>query len=342
MPRVAAAALVCSVALGVAQQAPRVDVTLFALPFIAVVHDADTTSAFYQALGLQSSSSPSPALASWTSDSSILRLHGAARGEVRFAPLSLPGGHQSIELIEWRDIDRAPVRPRILDPGAATLVLEVRDVDAVLRGLRPRGVRVLTVGGEPIPLGDLGSRARAAVIVDPDGHFVELLQPELPPRGSPQTADLIAARTRVTVADTERTMKLYRDRLGLQAAVGDFRDDRQTQALYGLGRGEVRTSSVEMPASTIEFIEFRGFERTPVQARSYDPGATGVQLQVRNVDAALDAFRQGGAVVVSTGGQAVDFPGPPEHPELHHRLVALRDLNNLFVFLTEEPGARRP
>ena len=67
------------------------------------------------------------------------------------------------------------MRSRVQDPGATTLVLIVRNVDEAFAPLKQAAVPVVTLGGAPIAVD--GGKARAVVVKDPDGHFVELRQP---------------------------------------------------------------------------------------------------------------------------------------------------------------------
>ena len=65
-------------------------------------------------------------------------------------------------------------------------------------------------------------------------------------------------------------------------------------------------------------------------------GSTRIQLQVRDVDAAIAAFRKAGATVVSTGGKALDLPTP--NGSL--KVAIVREPDNLFVVLIQTTTAR--
>ena len=107
-----------------------------------------------------------------------------------------------------------------------TLVLQVRDLDAHLARLKQEQVTVVTPGAQPLTL-TLGSgKVRAVTVKDPAGHFVELQQPDpLPTTGVPADGNIIGARVRITVADTDDTLRLYRDKLGFNPEVGSFGGD---------------------------------------------------------------------------------------------------------------------
>src|SRR5262245_9789369 len=103
-----------------------------------------------------------------------------------FAMFDIPGArerHQSarvpntrvnVELMEIQDVDHRTLPLRVQDPGAATLVLMVRDLDAMLTRLAPAHVAIVTPSGKPVSVGD---GARAVLIRDLDNRFIELRQP---------------------------------------------------------------------------------------------------------------------------------------------------------------------
>ena len=92
----------------------------------------------------------------------------------------VPGTRTTVELMEIQDVDHQTIQLRIQDPGAATLVLLVRDIDAALARVRQANVAIATPGGKPVTLAD---GARAVLIRDVDNRFIEIRQPaSLPER----------------------------------------------------------------------------------------------------------------------------------------------------------------
>src|SRR6185436_1812320 len=214
-------------------------------------------------------------------------------------------------------------------PGTATVVLVVRDIDAMLTGLKPHNVPVFTPGGKPVTLTD---GTRAILVRDIDERFIEIRQPASTPEttASP-TGPFAEVRVSIAVNDMERTKQVYRDVLGFRVE-GEtaFAADKPTQALTGLAKAEVRRSRVQAPGSTlwIEFVEFKGVDRTPVRMRIQDRGAARLQLRTQNIDALVNDVKRAGLTVVSQGAVAVPIP-----PNLKGALVA--DPNNFFVTLFE-------
>ena len=105
-----------------------------------------------------------------------------------------------------------------------------------------------------------------------------------------------------------------------------FTADTGTQMLAGLPKAQVRRSRVQAPGSTlwIEFVEFKGVDRTPLRMRIQDRGAARLQLRAQNLDKVVDAMKAAGLKIVSEGGVAVPIP-----PNLKGALVA--DPNNFFL-----------
>lgn len=235
------------------------------------------------------------------------------------------GGRVSIEVMEVQDVAYQTIPLRIQDPGTATLVLVVRDVDAALARVAQAHMPVVTSGGRPVTLGD---GTRAVLVRDIDNRFIELRQPAaVQGVPSPSASDLIDMRISIAVGDLDRTTQVYRDVLGFTVeGQTPFASDRAVQALTGLATAEVRRARVQAPGSTlwIEFVEFKGVARTPLRMRIQDRGAARLQLRAQNLDAMVATMKGAGLTVVSQGGVAVPIP-----PNLKGALVA--DPNNFFL-----------
>jgi len=228
----------------------------------------------------------------------------------------------------------------VSDPGAVRLILIVRDIDSLLSRLAGQGVPVVTTGKTPVAFRTRDA-GRAVLIQDPDGFFIELFQPEvLPASSAPATSNVVGARFGLTINDTDQTMKFYRDLLGFQPQIGeDFSGEKALTDLMATPGAMIRRSTAAVPGSAllVEFLEFRGIERKPIVARIQDPGATRLQLRVRDADATVKALAAAGGVVITTGGDG----GTILMSGL--RVAVVREPNNLFlVILTAAParGAR--
>jgi catechol 2,3-dioxygenase-like lactoylglutathione lyase family enzyme len=152
----------------------------------------------------------------WDTDPGHLHLHGLPQARLRFIGARMPNVRCGVEIVEFGDVERHAVRRRIQDPGAATLILLVRDLDAAFAPLKRAGVPVVTTGGAPISM-SATNKTRAVIVQDPDGHFVELAQVDpLPATTVAARSNIIGIRLRLTVADVQGTATYYEKLLGVQ------------------------------------------------------------------------------------------------------------------------------
>ncbi len=192
-----------------------VDEVLGSSHFSPVVSNLDRSIDFYDnVLGLPVPSAKQPGPRPWDTQQNLRNLQGFPDVPIRYAVASIPGERWGVELIEFQDSGRKPVQPRVQDPGATTLILLVRDLDAAFARVKAAGCSVVTAGGAPVSTDGEG---RAVLFKDPDGHFIELRQPiPLPETNAPLSSNVIGALVRMTVASMDSTLHLYRDLFGLQ------------------------------------------------------------------------------------------------------------------------------
>jgi predicted enzyme related to lactoylglutathione lyase len=245
----------------------------------------------------------------------------------------------SVEIVEYKDVPRTPLRYRLQDPGAVRLILTVRSLDSLLDRLRRQGVPVVTIGGVPLTVRNHNA-GRSVMIQDPDGFYIQLIQPNvLPETTAPATSNVIGASFGLTINDTDQTMKIYRDLFGFKAEIESiFTADKTVADLMNTPGAQVRRSVAKIPGSAVEveFLEFKGVDRKPIGARIQDPGATRFQLRVRDADMAVKTLVANGGTVVTTGGDG----GPILMSGL--RVAIVREPNNLFlVVMTSVPRPAR-
>ncbi len=256
-----------------------------------------------------------------------------------FAMFDIPGAkerHQSahvagtdvrLELMEVQEVDHRTIPLRLQDPGAMTLVFTVRDIATALERAKQANATVVTPGGAPLARAD---GERSILIRDPDGRCIELRQfsAEQVLVGAPQAeTNVTAMRLSIAVKDMARTLEVYRDVLGFGVeSEENLRADKYLRALTGLPKAEFRRSVVQGPGAKlwIEFVEYRGVDRKPLDMRIQDRGAARLQLRADHVETLVSAMRDAGLHVVSQGGFAVPIP-----PNLMGALVA--DPNGFFL-----------
>jgi catechol 2,3-dioxygenase-like lactoylglutathione lyase family enzyme len=308
--------------------------------FTAFVENMDRSLAFFHdVFGMDVPALPESGQRPYNrANPQLFTMFDIAGARERHQPARVPGTRLSVELMEIRDVDHRTLPLRVQDPGTATLVLVVRDLDATLARLAQAHVPIATPGGKPISVAD---GARAVLIRDVDNRFIEIRQPASVAATAP-AGDIVDLRLSIAVNDIARTTHFYRDVLGFTVeGETPFTADKGIRALTGLSKAEVRRVRAQAPGSPlwIEFVEFKGVERSRMRARIQDRGAARLQLRVQNIDAMVSAMKSAGMTVVSQGGGAVPIP-----PNFKGALVA--DPDNFFLTPFEpasaEAAAARP
>jgi predicted enzyme related to lactoylglutathione lyase len=264
-------------------------------------------------------------------------MFGLPDAQLRWTVGRPPAMRTGVEIVEIKKAEGKPAERRVQDPGAFTLIVLVRDIDAAFAKAKQVSAPVVTAGGRPLAVG----RAKAFVVKDPDGHFVEVAQLNpLPETQAPETANVIGVRVRLTVDDAGQAMRQYQA-LGLNGTMNvTFEKNDALMRLFGLkDDAQYRLAAMDVPTTglKLEFIEFKGVDRKTVRANIQDPGSTRMQLQVRDVDATIEALKPAGGSVVSTGGTTVELPG---RGGATTKVAIVRDPNNLFLVLIQ--AAPRP
>lgn len=200
----------------------------------------------------------------------------------------LPGHPDwGIELLQFGNIDRNPVQPRIQDAGATILILQLRDLNAMLARLKTGGATVVTPGGVPIAL---RGKTRSILLKDLDGMYIELDQTGATPSNAPD-GNIMSARVGITVADMAETHHFYRDLMG-------FTVEKPRPAGKAMGsllntpRTEIVMSEATLPGTSfdVRFLEFKGTERHPIHPHMQDPGAPQFTIYFKDAEAAMRTF----------------------------------------------------
>jgi len=284
----------------------------------AIIHsvgDLEKTVSFYRdGLGLAMFGPGGKAVTKLSApmplDESLSKFTATHGASFRNASFKIPGAKFDLELTEFTYAARKSAQPHMQDPGAATLVLIVRDVDAALAGVNKTGGSVLSIGGQPMKMGPETSKSRSVFVRDPDGFMLELaaIQP-LPPTTAPASSNVTGGRIGVTIENTDQTMKFYHDVLGFETkpAPAEFATDKTIATLIDAPGAHWRISSGKVPGTSVdwEFLEFKGVKRTRFHLAVPDVGSPSVSVMVKDVKAALEAVKAGGGSVVTAGGEPV-------------------------------------
>ena len=297
-------------------------------PYLHLVADLDKSLEFYQAV-LGTEAAGTAETRAWGHNEPVAVMYGAPGAELRTATVPVPGSEMPVELVAFRGLARPRVEPRVYDPGAALLLVFVRDINAAVSAATAHGGSILTPTGKPVVVRD---RNQFIIVRDPDGFFVELLQTDPPPAGA-ASGNAVAARFRTTALNAEESVRCYRDALGFQLPdIRPFGDDPVLGGMTGLGVAKTRlvTSIVPGSAMTFEVLEFDQTGRTRTRGNIHGVGASMLRLRVGDIDAVF-------AKIKAAGGTPVT-PQPVTLKD-NRRMVIVEDLDGLFVQLWQvAPG----
>jgi lactoylglutathione lyase len=147
---------------------PGTSGNVFRAGFEAAVRDTDTSVAFYRdLLGFQANVAPA-----FNDNKLMAETAGAPGALFRQSRLQVPGTSAAMTLIEFKNIERKSLGPRLQDPGMAMLQLMVRDLDGLLKKLKAGGAAIMSPDGEAAIMGG----SRLAVVRDPNNLFLELIE----------------------------------------------------------------------------------------------------------------------------------------------------------------------
>jgi predicted enzyme related to lactoylglutathione lyase len=165
----------------------------------------------------------------------------------RNASFKIPGTTLELELTEFSNIPVRHIQPHMQDPGVATLILMVRDLDATLASVKKSGGTVVSQGGQPVKVKPPTSQSRSVFVRDPDGFFLELahLDPA-PPSTAPAASNILGARIGLSIENTDHSMKFYRDVLGFETKPGAaFATDKTIASLIDATGAQWRINSAK-------------------------------------------------------------------------------------------------
>jgi len=285
-------------------------------------NDVEKTLAFYQA---------------------VFALNGQVRGfdpkgpriltnsptaSLRVAMTPLKGAF-NFELTQFGDLERQTNKqPDIQDPGAPMMKILVRNLDEVVANAKKVNAPIVTKGGMPVTAPTPIGSAKAIVMRDPDGYFVEAIQatpaiiaetdaiPAPPARGNQPAApappsQVVGAIMGLTVRDMDETLKYWNGVLGMEMPAADkFSSDQAMLDLMGLAKGasyRISSGVISGSKARIEFVEFKGVSRKPFDLRVTDAMACGMAIRVGHIKDVLAKIKASGGRVLSRNEELVEW-----------------------------------
>ena len=312
-------------AVAPAQQAPVGQIKSLSHA-IHAVDDLDTTLAFYRdVFGIEGK-------AQEFANPSVPLLTNAPGVTLRLSMVGLPGGTR-FEFTHFKGLERQPGVPEYTDPGAASLVLYVRDLDVLVAAAKKANAKIATTGGAPIEITTATGKVRSIVFRDPDGFFLQLVE-EAPAAGAPD-GNVHRVSLAYTMEDAAATKSFYTGMMGVElAGSATFTQDPALAKLVGAPENvEFRKlTGTLLPSATIEFTEFRGVPRTKFHLRVRDPGAPALCVQVDNIVGMVGQMKAAGVNLISANGELVDFGNG-----VHN--IFVEDPNGMNIELFERAAA---
>ncbi len=278
-----------------ATRAPR---AVSLMHYIHATQNVDTTLAFYRdVFGLQA---PPPAP---FKSPGAARLNNVPGLGLRLSRPILPGEQYGLEFTEFSHVDRQGGQARPTDPGAVELILRVRDLDSVLAAVKRRGAPILSRNGRPVSIETSMGPVRALLIRDPDGYLVRAVETPVSKgalSGNIQRGTSLA----LAVRDMDQTVAFYDKVLGFKVeGQKPFTNDPAMAELFGAPVGsEYRYARATFPGerdAEIEFFEWKGMQRKPFHLRVPDPGAGGMVMGVKDLDAIVAKVKAQGLATVT-------------------------------------------
>jgi catechol 2,3-dioxygenase-like lactoylglutathione lyase family enzyme len=236
----------------------------------------------------------------------------------------------NFELTQFGDLERQMNKqPDIADFGAPMMKMLVRDLDAVVANAKRINASIVTKGGMPVTAPTPIGSAKAVIMRDPDGYFLEAIQATpviiaatdaipapagragAPPPTPAPPSQVVGAIMGLTVRDMDETLKYWNGVLGMEMPAADkFSSDQAMLDLMGLPKGaSYRMSSGVISGSTarIEFIEVKGVPRKPFDLRVTDAMACGMAIRVGHIHDLLTKIKASGGRVLSRNEELVEW-----------------------------------
>jgi catechol 2,3-dioxygenase-like lactoylglutathione lyase family enzyme len=157
----------------------------------------------------------------------------------------------------------APPDSRANDLWFEHMAIVVSDMDAAVARVGRLGIRPISDGPQTLPATNPAAGGiRAFYFRDADGHSLELIW--YPPgKGDPRWQDyggrlfLGIDHTAIAVADTERSLRFYRDLLGLDVNGGSLNEGVEQERLSGVPGARVRITGLRGAGGPgVELLEY--------------------------------------------------------------------------------------
>lgn len=274
------------------------------------------------------------------------RLQGLFGLRARIVRLKL--GDEFLELVDYLAPEGRPVPQdsRSNDLWFQHVAIIVRDMDAAYARLRAHRVRHASSGPQRLP--DWNAAAggiEAFYFKDPDGHTLEILEfpagKGLTKWHAPGSRLFLGIdHTAIAVADTEESLRFYRDALGLKVAGQSENHGIEQERLNNVFGARLRITGLRAPAGPgIELLDYLApsdGRPAPEDVRSNDLIAWQTRVVSDDVRATLRRFGPATFALVSPG-----VVTPPPAPLGFANGVLVRDPDRHAVMIVDKSEQTR-
>jgi len=303
---------------------------------VITVSDLDRSVAFYEnALGFQKVGERLIA------DAETGTINGVPGARIRHATLRL--GDESIGLEQYLAAPGVPLPAdsRSNDLWFQHFAIVVRDMDAAYARLARVPHRAISRAAQTIPESNVAAAGiRAYKFRDPDGHPLELLY--FPPgKGNPKwqqpgtSVFLGIDHSAITIADTEQSLRFWRDLVGLTVTGGSLNSGPTQDGLDGTSGAVVRITGLRPDHANgpgLEFLQYAmpaGGRPAPPGIRPSDIAHVHLIIEVDDIDGAVDRLTRSNAHFISprpvrTSGTPLDVAVMVTDPDEHAVLLVQR------------------
>jgi catechol 2,3-dioxygenase-like lactoylglutathione lyase family enzyme len=196
----------------------------------------------------------------------VEQLYGIFGARVRTARLRV--GSEEIELIEFMTPRGRliPRESRSNDLWFQHIAIVVSDIEAAYARLREHDIRHASTAPQTLPLSNPNAGGISAFYFhDPDGHVLEIIH--FPAgKGDPRWREAATSgatflgidHTAIVVADTEESLRFYRDQLGMSIAGGSENIGAEQARLNNVKGAHLRITTLKAPGGGpgVEFLEY--------------------------------------------------------------------------------------
>jgi catechol 2,3-dioxygenase-like lactoylglutathione lyase family enzyme len=269
------------------------------------VSEMDRAVAFYSALSFQKMSEVE------VYGSEYENLEDVFGARLRIVRMQL--GHESIDLTEYltprgRPI---PVESRSNDLWFQHIAIVVRDMDQAFEKLRALKVQFVSTGPQTLPPSiPAAAGIKAFYFRDPDQHNLEVIY--FPPgKGDPKwqekTNNLFLGidHTAIGIANTDKSIRFYRDLLGLGKAGESENFGTEQEHLNQVSGARLRITGMRAGSGPgVEFLEYlapRGGRALPADIHANDIVHWQTMVATDDIDALARKLKEAHSRFVSSG-----------------------------------------